>query len=463
MAPTPLRHRLHVDDRQPAIRVDSVRQPDPSRARLESRRDPDRVYGLRLYRDVAGSDRGLVRRPLRPAHRRDVRGRARRGGLARRCIRFVPVRPLRWRADRRRGRRRGLRHLRRQRAEMVPGSPRPRCRRDGSRLWRRRSADGDPDSRDHRELRLPRGLLRLWPGARARHYPVVLVPSRARQGCRGATQHASSQGRADADRLPSGPGPASAHVLADVSDFRAGRLGWAHGRRPDRADRGRLWHRRGTAEHSRASAAGAHLGNLARPHPRWFRAPVLRLGLRHHRPREHDVHRVWRSWPVARAADSVGTQPLVVRPLDGAVLRGLRRNLQSFPRDLRRHVWLEIRDDERRPALHSKGDRGGARAPRQPRCPGPRFSRSRSPSISLLRSSRCSYSNRCAHAFCYAARAPAPIPCRSPSIRLRPPLPPVAGARFAAELKFTLARVRWRQQAGSARDRQLRQSQPRLP
>ena len=61
-----LRHHLHGDDRQPAVRLDAVRQSDRSEVPLGSRRDPGRLHHLRAHRDLAGADRGLPDRQVRP-------------------------------------------------------------------------------------------------------------------------------------------------------------------------------------------------------------------------------------------------------------------------------------------------------------------------------------------------------------------------------------------------------------
>ena len=60
-----LRHHLHGDDRQPAIRLDAVRQSDRPEISLGPRRDPGRLHDLRADRDLAGADRRLPDRQVR--------------------------------------------------------------------------------------------------------------------------------------------------------------------------------------------------------------------------------------------------------------------------------------------------------------------------------------------------------------------------------------------------------------
>ena len=69
LGPTRFRHRLHGDDRQPAIWLDAFRQSDRSEISLGHRRDTVGVQRLHCYGNLAGADRGLVCRPVRPARR----------------------------------------------------------------------------------------------------------------------------------------------------------------------------------------------------------------------------------------------------------------------------------------------------------------------------------------------------------------------------------------------------------
>ena len=88
----------------------------------------------------------------RPGHRRGrPAGRSRLGGQ--RLRRLAGAAVYRGRRVGHRGGR-DLRHLRRQRGEMVPRSSRSRRRPDRRRLRRGCSADSDPDPPDHRRRRL---------------------------------------------------------------------------------------------------------------------------------------------------------------------------------------------------------------------------------------------------------------------------------------------------------------------
>ena len=94
-----------------------------------------------------------------------------------------------------------------------------------------------------------------------------------------------------------------------VPDVRAGRR-----RRPDgdgaaRADRQRLQDRQGAGHPPRPDPAGADLRAVDRPRAERPDAAVLRLGVRPHRPREHDVHRLR-----PRGGRHLGAQRLWPRP-----------------------------------------------------------------------------------------------------------------------------------------------------
>ena len=99
-------------------------------------------------RDLAGPDRSLVRRQIRPAHRGHVRRRDDRAGLGPQLLRDSLIAALCRRRRRRHRRRLGLWHLRRQRAEMVSRPARPRRRRHRRRL-RRRCGDHRGADRQH--------------------------------------------------------------------------------------------------------------------------------------------------------------------------------------------------------------------------------------------------------------------------------------------------------------------------
>ena len=155
-------HRLHGDDRQPAIRLDVVCRSDEQGARLADSRHPNRLQHLRRARDMAHADRGLDRRSSGSATRPEVDGCA--GGI---LIGIAWV--INAHADSlavlylgavliRRRRRRNLRDLRRKRGEMVSRPARSRCRLDGRGLWCGCRSDSHPDTRRHRRPRLRGGV-----------------------------------------------------------------------------------------------------------------------------------------------------------------------------------------------------------------------------------------------------------------------------------------------------------------
>src|SRR5262245_19786825 len=65
MGSADLRHHLHGDDRQPAIRLDAVRQSDRTKISLEPGEHPGRLHAVRSLRYVVGADRRLFDRPTR--------------------------------------------------------------------------------------------------------------------------------------------------------------------------------------------------------------------------------------------------------------------------------------------------------------------------------------------------------------------------------------------------------------
>ncbi len=169
------RRPLHGDDRQPAIRLDAVRQSDRSKISLGHCRHPVGFQHLYRDRNVAGAHRGLVCRSV---------WSPRRGRLGRRLCRLrVGSEFGRWFAVGivRRCRvigyrcRRGLRDLRRQCAEMVSRFARPCGWFDCSRLRRRHGCDRHPDPRDDTRVRLPIRIPLVWPRARFHHSVAVAV------------------------------------------------------------------------------------------------------------------------------------------------------------------------------------------------------------------------------------------------------------------------------------------------
>ena len=283
-------HRLHGDDRQPAIWLDAVRRSDRCEISLGPRGDPARLHALRGDRDLAGAGRGLVRRQIRPARRHRVRRRDDRARLDPQLLCRLARAALCRRHHRRHRRRLGLRHLRRQCAEMVSRSPRPRRGRDRCRFRRGRGAHRGADRKHDRRQRLSERVLHLRHRTRRDRVHPRLLPAPAVG--RDAGQEEAAQPAADQDRLHAAAGAARADLLDHVSGVRDGRLRRPDGGGADRADRARLQDRQRAGQPARLPDGRADLCDLARSHLRRFRPAVLRLGLRQYRPREHHVHRV---------------------------------------------------------------------------------------------------------------------------------------------------------------------------
>ena len=174
------RCRLHVDDRQPAVRLDALRQPDPRQARLECPGDPVRLLGLRRHRDVAGSLRGLSRRQDRTEARRRRGRHPRRAGVGHQLVRRFAADALPRRGRRRHRRGSGVRCVRGERAQVVPGSARTRLRSHRDGIRRRFGADGLPD-RQHDQVAGLRGdLLQVRHRTGRRRLSGELVSARPR-------------------------------------------------------------------------------------------------------------------------------------------------------------------------------------------------------------------------------------------------------------------------------------------
>ena len=76
----------------------------------------------------------------------------------------------------------GVRDLRRQRAQVVSRSARPRCRLDRSRLRRRYGRDRHPDPRDDTRIRLPIRVSLVRPRARSHYSAAVAITACAATG-----------------------------------------------------------------------------------------------------------------------------------------------------------------------------------------------------------------------------------------------------------------------------------------
>ncbi len=151
-------HRLHGDDREPAVRLDAVRQSDRRQIRMDQGSDSGCLRHFRPDGDLAGSHRGLPGRPLRAATRRDGRRPLLRHWLGIEFVCGFAGYPLLRGGDQRHWCRRGLWNVRRQCAQVVFRPPRAGGRPHGSGLRRRVGADHPPDHGDHKVERLRIGL-----------------------------------------------------------------------------------------------------------------------------------------------------------------------------------------------------------------------------------------------------------------------------------------------------------------
>ena len=181
---TRVRCDLHGDDREHAVRLDPVRQPDRREVPLGTRGHSGRVHDLRRHGNLARADRRLSRRQVRPA------AGGRRGRLAMCCgvgdqfDGVVAADAVFRGGGRRRRRGRGVRHLRRQRAQVVPDASRARRRHHRGGLRRGIGRDGRTDRAHDQEQRLRADLPLVRAGARDHRVP-------ARHGAvRAARQHA---------------------------------------------------------------------------------------------------------------------------------------------------------------------------------------------------------------------------------------------------------------------------------
>ena len=126
-----------------------------------------------------------------------------RGGVGDRCLCEFARHALCRRSTVRHRRRRDLRHLRRQRSEMVSGPARPRRGHHRRRVRRRRGADRDPDPPAHRKRWLQQRLLLVRPGP-GRH-PAADRADHARANAGRDAANGARQGAAIGDQLPAQP------------------------------------------------------------------------------------------------------------------------------------------------------------------------------------------------------------------------------------------------------------------
>ena len=184
----------------------------------------------------------------------------------------------------------------------------------------------------------------------------LLAPKAGQVPRRGAER----QHHPDPPQLLSRPKCPPADLLADVLHVRDRRRRRPDGHREPEADRGRLEGRQRSGDAHRRDDDGDDLRGHDRPRAQRSDASVLRLDLRHDRPREHDVHRLRHGRLRHLDALPLGPRPALVRAAVGLRVLRLGRDLLAVPLDLHRHVRLQVRDHQCGPALHRKGHRRAA-------------------------------------------------------------------------------------------------------
>src|ERR1700730_10315379 len=98
------------------------------------------------------------------------------------------------------------------------------------------------------------------------------------------------------------------------------------------------------------------MGRIARPHSQWSDATVLRMGVRPHRPREHDVYRFLPGGDRHLCALSLGERPGLIYLANRPRVLCLGRDLLTISIDMYGYIRRGIRNYERRPTLHRKGN-----------------------------------------------------------------------------------------------------------
>ncbi len=211
------RRGLHVDDRQPAVRLDVVRQPDSRPARMEFAGDSGGVHRLRVGRDVARPHRRVSRRPHWAALRRRRRRSSRRRVVGDQLRRQHTAAPLSRRCGWRHRCGRCVRCVRRQRAQVVSRSARTRRRNYGDGFWRGIRVDRVPDCEHDQVAGLRGDVPQVRPRAGRGRVSRQLVSSRARRGICRLTLDANSRIVCRAQsRLSADGNAAFARVLGDV-------------------------------------------------------------------------------------------------------------------------------------------------------------------------------------------------------------------------------------------------------
>ena len=322
------RRGLHVDDCQPSVRLDLVRQPDSRHARLEPVGDPGGVHDLRPRRDLARADRGVSRRSNRTALRRRRGGNPRRAVVGDQFRRRLALGSLPWRGRRWHRRRGGLRRVRRQCAQVVPRSARLGGGPNGDGLRRRVGADRVPDCKYDKVTGLRGDVLQVRYRAGRGGLSRRLVPQGTRRRLCVNSFHAGKKLRRDSHARAHPPRDAAhTRVLGDVRDVRDDGGGRTHRDGAVDADREGLRRRRVASQTVGCHAARAALCSVDESRLEWDQSAVLRLGVRSTRSRADDVHRVHTRGRGDPAAQPLRRKSDVVRAAHGARLLRVRRDL----------------------------------------------------------------------------------------------------------------------------------------
>src|SRR5579859_3251701 len=356
--------RLDRDDvdLEPAICLDAVHRAAQSKARHHVGRAAVHLLAANHPADLLLAVPGVPGRPLRAktpdlARRYHVGRQLGAGGAGPKPHRALPH----LRCDRRLRHRHHLCWHHRLDGALVPGSARPRYRACGCGLRLRRLLHELPDRQHDQEL-----------GLSARAGGLGHHPRHHRRRRRARPTHAagglSSEGlrpRYGADRdagetqLHAGRDATEPDLLSALHHDDDDVDQWSDGgveRRPLR--QGIQGRRRAGARHGGAAAVAHALARHQRSYP-----PVLRLGVRPYRPREHDGARVCarggRDPHPVRVPRPSGDVRSAHRP---RVLR-LGRDLLAVPGDADRHVRAALRRHQLRLPLHRPRRRLDLRRP----------------------------------------------------------------------------------------------------
>ena len=276
------RRHLHVNDRQPPVRLDAVRQPDRGQAPLGPARHPGGIHDLHRRGDVARAAGGLRGRPLRAEARGRGLGRARRRGVGHQRLRRYARHAVR-RRDRRRHRRGWrVRSVRRKRAQVVPRPTRTRRRHHRDGIRRRLGADRVSHRQHDSVAGLRSGLPEIRRGAGSRRLPCGMAAQGA--GRVGEACCRSTQGsRRASTRIYAHADVALGAVLGVVRDVRADGDEQTDRYRAAQTGRKKLRIRERSGDTPGFDRDGAAVHAGGEPRPQRGEPAVLRLDLRSHR------------------------------------------------------------------------------------------------------------------------------------------------------------------------------------